>query len=164
MIRRILSWLLGLPALIVLLLFALANRHAVQLSFDPVTPEQPWLAIELPLWVVLFGGILLGLLAGGVAAWLRQSKWRKLARQTMRDLELEKVARRRAERQQASATAHGMSASSPATPHPAASGAGSAAAAPAQSANANTSLAAPASSTAQAQAPALAAPANKAGG
>ena len=95
--KRLLSWLFGLPALIILLLFALANRHMVTLSLDPLTPDDPMIAITLPLWAVLFLGILLGLLAGGVATWVRQSKWRKKARACQRDLEMERLARKRLE-------------------------------------------------------------------
>ncbi len=99
MIKRILSLLLGLPILVVLLLVALANRHTVMFSLDPVTPEQPWLGIEVPLWVVLYAGILLGLMAGGVATWMRQSKWRKKARRLERELAMERVARKDLERE-----------------------------------------------------------------
>ncbi|GEM_PF-911548 len=99
MIRRILSWLFGLPTLIILLLFALANRHPVLLSLDPLTPQQPWLAVELPLWMIVFAGVLLGMLIGGMAAWAKQGKWRKLARKRQQELELERMARQRLERQ-----------------------------------------------------------------
>ena len=105
MIRRLLSWLFGLPTLIILLLFALANRQMVQVSLDPLTPEDPWLAITLPLWAVFFAGVLLGLLVGGAAAWVKQGKWRKLARKSQQDLELERVARKRAEEKAAAAQA-----------------------------------------------------------
>ena len=97
MMKRLLSWLFGLPTLIILLLFALANRRMVTLSFDPVTPDDPLIAVTLPLWAVLFLGILLGLLAGGVATWIRQSKWRRKARACQRDLEMERLARKRLE-------------------------------------------------------------------
>ena len=101
--KRIVSWLFGLPTLIILLLFALANRQMVTLSLDPITPDDPMVAIDLPLWAVLFVGILLGLLAGGVATWIRQSKWRREARACKRDLELERLTRKRLEEQQARA-------------------------------------------------------------
>lgn len=99
MIKRILSWLLGLPIIIVLLLLALANRHMVTVSLDLVTPEQPWLGFEVPMWVVLYAGIFLGLLAGGVATWMRQSKWRRKARRMEKELAMERVARKQLERE-----------------------------------------------------------------
>ena len=99
MMKRLLSWLFGLPTLIILLLFALANRHSVRISLDPLTPETPWLALDMPLWMVLFAGILLGMLTGGMAAWVKQSKWRRQARRCRHELKQEKEARQRAEEQ-----------------------------------------------------------------
>ena len=99
MIRRLLSWFVGLPAVVVLLLLALANRHTVMVSLDPLSPDQPWLGFELPLWVVFYAGILLGVIAGGMAAWMRQARWRKRARQLKRELALERTARKRLERE-----------------------------------------------------------------
>ena len=78
--KWLVRWLLGVPTLIVLLLFALANRHMVRVSFDPVSVDDPLLSVHAPLWAVLFAGILLGLIAGGVATWLKQGKWRRQAR------------------------------------------------------------------------------------
>ena len=101
--KRLLAWLFGLPTLVILLLFALANRHMVTLSLDPLTPEDPMIALTMPLWAVLFLGILLGLLAGGVATWFRQSKWRRQARACRRDLEMERLARKRLEERAAQA-------------------------------------------------------------
>ena len=34
----------------------------------------------LPLFVVIFAALILGVLIGGVAAWLRQGKWRRAVR------------------------------------------------------------------------------------
>lgn len=88
--KRLLTWLFGLPTLLVLLLFALANRQQVQVSLDPLVPEDPWLALQVPLWLVFYAGILLGLLVGGLVAWLRQSKWRRRTRFFQRELEAER--------------------------------------------------------------------------
>ncbi len=89
--RRLLRWVLGLPSLVVLLLFALANRQQVRVSFDPLGGGEPLLALEVPLWLVFFAGVLVGLLAGGIATWLRQAKWRRQARHYQHELELKDV-------------------------------------------------------------------------
>ncbi len=89
--RRLLRWVLGLPSLVVLLLFALANRQQVRVSFDPLAGSEPLLALEVPLWLVFFAGVLVGLLAGGIATWLRQSKWRRQARHYQHELELKDI-------------------------------------------------------------------------
>lgn len=78
--RRVLRWLVGLPIAIVVIAFAIANRRWVTLSFDPFSIEAPSRAIDLPLWLLVFFGVLIGLLVGWTAAWFSQGKWRKAAR------------------------------------------------------------------------------------
>ena len=85
--KRILSWAIGLPVAIILIVFAIANRQYTSVSFDPFSVETPWLAIPMPLWSLLYGGIFIGLIAGGIAAWLKQGKWRKIARQARTELD-----------------------------------------------------------------------------
>lgn len=97
--KRLMTWLFGLPTLLILLLFALANRQMVQVSLDPLMPEDPWLALQVPLWLVFYAGILLGMLVGGLAAWARQSKWRRRARHFQRELEEERARTRQLRRQ-----------------------------------------------------------------
>ena len=77
--KKFLGWLLAVPAALVLIGFALANRSFVNVSFDPLSTQSPWFAIDLPLWIVLFSGIFIGLVVGWVAAWINQGKWRKAA-------------------------------------------------------------------------------------
>ena len=91
--KRLISWIFGLAAFIVLAAFALANREWITISFDPLTPAQPLYSLRAPLWTVLFAGIFLGLLAGGFAAWLKQGKWRKRARQAEYELGVERMSR-----------------------------------------------------------------------
>ena len=93
--KRLVSTLLGILSFIVLAAFALANRQRVTVSFDPILPDDPWLAVEVPLWAVLFAGIFIGLVAGGVATWLRQGRWRRRARLAERERDLLKEDRER---------------------------------------------------------------------
>jgi len=79
--RRLVNWIVGLPVAIVVIAFAVANRQWVTVSFDPFSRDQPFAAIEMPMWLLFFGGILAGLVCGWIAAWLAQGKWRKAARQ-----------------------------------------------------------------------------------
>lgn len=60
--------------------FAVANRHWITVSFDPVSKDNPWLAVDMPAFLLLFAGIFLGLIVGGIVVWMRQGKWRKQAR------------------------------------------------------------------------------------
>jgi len=83
---RVLSWIIGLPAALVLIAFAVANRHVVEVSFDPLSQQDPWASLAVPLWAVLFFGIFCGLVVGWIGAWLKQGKWRRAARAAKRDL------------------------------------------------------------------------------
>jgi hypothetical protein len=61
--------------------FAVANRHFVTVSFDPFNARDPSIAIALPLFAVIILVAMLGVLAGGIATWIRQGYWRRSARQ-----------------------------------------------------------------------------------
>ena len=80
MLRSIVTAVVLIPLAIILIGFAVANRHAVTISFDPFDATHPAYAMTLPLFVVIFLLVILGVLIGGTAAWLRQSRWRAAAR------------------------------------------------------------------------------------
>lgn len=80
------AWIVGLPVALVLIVFAVANRHSVQVSLDPLAGDPPLAAVTVPLWTVLFFGIFCGLVAGWIAAWVNQRKWRRAARAAKSDL------------------------------------------------------------------------------
>ncbi|SDY35937.1 LapA family protein [Citreimonas salinaria] len=82
---------------VVLICLALANRAPVLLSTLPeglsTMPGLGWAAmsIELPLFLVIFAGIIAGLLIGFVWEWLREHKHRAEARH--KEAELRKLQR-----------------------------------------------------------------------
>ena len=80
MIRKIVTALVLVPLVVVIVAFAVANRQTVIVSFDPFDSAHPAYAVTLPLFVLIFVLLILGVLIGGVAAWLRQSKWRRAVR------------------------------------------------------------------------------------
>ena len=67
---------------LVLVTLALANRNPVVLRALPDTPATflgfQW-QMELPLYAVIFGGILAGVLIGFVWEWLREHRYRSEA-------------------------------------------------------------------------------------
>ena len=69
-----------MPIAVVFVAFAVANRHPVTVSLDPFDPARPAFAFAAPLFELLLAGVIGGVLIGGAAAWLRQSKWRRAAR------------------------------------------------------------------------------------
>jgi uncharacterized integral membrane protein len=78
--RKIVTALILVPMAILLVAFAVANRRTVVVSFDPFDPSNPAFALALPLFGLLLAGLISGVLIGGAAAWVRQSKWRRTAR------------------------------------------------------------------------------------
>ncbi|MBN8965239.1 MAG: DUF1049 domain-containing protein [Rhizobiales bacterium] len=79
--RKFVAIVVLVPLAVVLVMFAVANRALVTVSFDPFSSVEPAFALKMPLFVLIFVLVGLGVLAGGIAAWLRQHKWRARARQ-----------------------------------------------------------------------------------
>jgi uncharacterized integral membrane protein len=84
-LRRILRWVVGLPVVVLVLAFAVANRRWVTLSFDPFTQDAPRVAMDLPLWLLFFIGIFVGIVVGWIGAWVAQGKHRKAARDARKE-------------------------------------------------------------------------------
>ena len=80
MLRRVSKYLVGVPAAIILLTFAVINRHAVRLVLDPFRPDEPVISLVLPFYVYLIGMLLIGIVIGGLATWMAQARWRRTAR------------------------------------------------------------------------------------
>ena len=81
MIRKIVKALVLIPLAIILISLAVANRQVVTVSFDPFDRVDPAFSLALPLYVLILALVIAGVILGGVAAWMRQSKWRGRARQ-----------------------------------------------------------------------------------
>jgi len=80
MIRKFISGLILVPFGIMFVVFAVANRQTVVISFDPFDQTQPMLAVGLPLFALILFLVVGGVILGGVAAWVGQGKWRWRAR------------------------------------------------------------------------------------
>src|ERR1700729_3691016 len=79
--RKFFTALVLVPLGLVFVIFAVANRHLVTVSFDPFNSIDPSVAVRLPLFVVIIAVAILGVAAGGTATWFRQRHWRRAARQ-----------------------------------------------------------------------------------
>ena len=90
--KRAAKLLLLVPIVIIAVAIAVANRHRVTFSLDPFAEANPALSIDLPLYWLLVGALILGVLLGGIATWFRQGKWRKAARRDHAELERAKRA------------------------------------------------------------------------
>src|ERR1039457_7208556 len=79
--RKFFSAVVLIPLGLIFVVFAVANRHLVTVSFDPFNSTDPSIAMTLPLFVVIIAVAILGVAAGGIATWFRQRHWRRAARQ-----------------------------------------------------------------------------------
>ena len=78
--RKFLTALVVIPLGLILMVFAVANRHFVTVSFDPFVSNDPSFSATLPLFLLLIVVAALGVLAGGCAVWFGQRHWRRAAR------------------------------------------------------------------------------------
>lgn len=81
---RVTNWIFILPLMILGVVAALANRAPVRLSLDPFSAENPAIVFDVPLWFVIFGCVLLGVVLGGLGVWFGQSRFRREARHQRR--------------------------------------------------------------------------------
>ncbi len=86
MLRKIVTALILVPLAIIFVAFAVANRQTIVVSFDPFDSVPPAFAASMPLFVLIFVLLILGVLIGGTAAWLRQGRWRRTARRLDGDI------------------------------------------------------------------------------
>ncbi len=86
MARKIVTAVIVVPLAIVIVVFAVANRQMVTVSFDPFSSTAPAYAASLPLFVLIFIVLIFGVIIGGAAAWLGQGSWRRAARKLDADV------------------------------------------------------------------------------
>jgi len=85
-LRKIVAALILVPLAVVIIAFAVANRQIVTVLFDPFSAERPAASLTLPLFALIIVLLVIGVLIGGTAAWLRQAKWRRTARRLEREV------------------------------------------------------------------------------
>ena len=83
--RKFLTALIVIPLGLLFVVFAVANRHFVTVSFDPFNSRDPSVGITMPLFAIIIAVAILGVAAGGTATWFRQRHWRRAARQSEAD-------------------------------------------------------------------------------
>lgn len=84
---RFLKFIFLLPIGIALVVFGVANRGAVTLLLEPFSPPGQALTLTLPLYVVLFAALALGVVLGSLVTWFAQGRHRKAERQAKREAE-----------------------------------------------------------------------------
>lgn len=81
MVNRFVFIIIFVPLAIILIALAVANRELVAFTLDPFHPGNPALTLKLPLFIYLFLTLAIGLVVGSTATWLKQGRYRRLARQ-----------------------------------------------------------------------------------
>ncbi len=74
---KFISRVVAVPIAIIVVAFAIANRHLIEVSLDPLP-----FTVGLPLYLVVIGALALGFAAGAGAAWLSGYGARRQARGT----------------------------------------------------------------------------------
>lgn len=100
MFRTIIRLLIIGPLAVIIIAFAVANRHWVSISFDPLGGADPGLSFSAPLFLLILISVMIGIVLGGAATWVRQGRQRKAARANSRE-----AARWRSEAKEAMARA-----------------------------------------------------------
>ncbi|MDP6705803.1 MAG: lipopolysaccharide assembly protein LapA domain-containing protein [Alphaproteobacteria bacterium] len=78
---KLLTWIILVPATVVVVAFAIANNDLVTVRLDPL-PFAP----EMPLYVLALILVFIGMLAGGLAASIGALRWRRAARRARREV------------------------------------------------------------------------------
>lgn len=79
MVNKIVGWLVLVPLCAVLIAFALANRQLVSVNLNPFGSPADAAAsgYGIPLFIILYVVLLVGVLLGGVASWFAQASHRR---------------------------------------------------------------------------------------
>jgi uncharacterized integral membrane protein len=85
-VRKVVAAIILVPLAVVIIAFAVANRQIVTVSLDPFSSEHPAASLTLPLFALVIVLLAVGVLIGGIAAWLRQARWRRTARRLEREI------------------------------------------------------------------------------
>ncbi len=75
--KKLLRWIVWIPVGAMLVLFLIANRTPIALSFDPLSSTSPSVATPaLPLWLWLVVTLLVGFLLGAAGMWMSDRELR----------------------------------------------------------------------------------------
>lgn len=81
-----LKGLVLLPIAVIVVLLSVANRHPVVLSFDPFAKGNPELSVTLPLFALILGSVVVGVVLGGIGSWAAAGKQRRARRMSNREI------------------------------------------------------------------------------
>jgi uncharacterized integral membrane protein len=83
--RAFFRFLVFAPFALALLWFSLANRQDVTISIEPYNlADGAFPTFTFPIYLLVVGAIMIGVVIGGSSTWLRQGRHRKAAREAFR--------------------------------------------------------------------------------
>lgn len=86
--KRIVGWLVLVPLCLIVLVFALANRHIVGVNFNPLVPVDATApGFGMPLFLVIYAVLFVGISLGGLAVWFTQAGHRRAEKRLRRENE-----------------------------------------------------------------------------
>jgi uncharacterized integral membrane protein len=98
MFNRVILLVIVVPVAIVLVALAVANRAPATFTLDPFNPGNPGLTLQLPLFVMLFLALAVGMIIGSFATWWKQGHYRREARAKGREVQalMQEISQRKA--------------------------------------------------------------------
>ena len=88
--KTLLRAIILVPVAVTLISFALANRTSITLRLDPFDILNPPPTIDVPLFLPIFVGMIVGILLGGGTMWISQGRHRRTVRMHLRTIELQR--------------------------------------------------------------------------
>ncbi len=79
---RLVGWILVALLLLGAVLLMVGSREPVTLRLA-LFPQE----LQLPLFAAVLGAAVVGFVCGGIVMWIRQGRWRRLARESLMELE-----------------------------------------------------------------------------
>ena len=84
-VRNLIAALILVPLAVIIIALEETNRQTVTVSLDPFSAEHPAASVTLPLFGLIIVLLIVGVLIGGIAAWLGQGRWRRTVRRLERE-------------------------------------------------------------------------------
>ena len=81
MFKRIVALLIAVPVGALVIALSVANRQDMTLLVPPSVDGTPLASLTLPVFVVLFATLFVGMVLGSIATWFGQRRYRRNARE-----------------------------------------------------------------------------------
>ena len=82
--KTVIKLIILVPVIVLAVLLAVANRGDITLMLDPLQREGGPV-LQVPVYLLVFVAIMLGVIMGGIGTWLAQGRHRKAARAAQRE-------------------------------------------------------------------------------